>query len=163
VDIDSLIRYLSALLTPTIATVGAYIAWQQWRLNEQKLRLDLYDRRLKIYQEIRKYISLIVRQGTTSTEELLTFYSSVSEAVFLFESDIPLYIEEIYSHGSALGSAKDQLADRGGGISPEERKRLAAALNIEVRWFLSQSKEATRIFSRYLNLTKKSGHRADET
>ena len=35
-NMNELISLLSALLTPTIAVLGAYIAWCQWVTNEQK-------------------------------------------------------------------------------------------------------------------------------
>jgi hypothetical protein len=53
--IEQIIRILHALLTPVIAIVAIYIAWQQWQTNVQKLNLARYDRRLRVYEEVKKY------------------------------------------------------------------------------------------------------------
>ena len=54
--VDEAIKIFSGLLTPVIAIVAVYIAWQQWQTNRQKLILDRYDRRLRIYEEVRKIL-----------------------------------------------------------------------------------------------------------
>jgi len=42
------IQELGSLLTSLIAIMMAYIAYQQWRTNKDKLKMDLYDRRYNI-------------------------------------------------------------------------------------------------------------------
>src|SRR5258705_7395765 len=91
-----------ALLTPTIAVVTTYIAWQQWRTNRQKLVLDRYDRRLGVYEELRQILSLILRDAKASYDDLLKFRTSVSKADFLFGPEITDYIDEIYQRGVKL-------------------------------------------------------------
>lgn len=93
---------LKALLTPLIAIVAAYIAWQQWKTNQQKLNLERYSRRLRVYEEVRKILSIILRDTKVSTEDLLKFRTTVSEADFLFGPEIPAYIDEIYRRGLRL-------------------------------------------------------------
>ena len=99
---EQLIETLKALLTPLIAIVATYIAWQQWKTNRQKLNLERYDRRLRVYEEVKKILSIIMRDAKASTDDLLKFRTSVSEADFLFGQDIPEYIDEIYKHGLSL-------------------------------------------------------------
>ena len=41
--------YLAALLTPTVAVLGSYIAYRQWHLAQNKLKLDLFDRRFSAH------------------------------------------------------------------------------------------------------------------
>ena len=46
---QSLVNIFSALLTPVIAIVATYIAWQQWRGNELKVRFaNMQDFRYKV-------------------------------------------------------------------------------------------------------------------
>ena len=48
--LETTLAISDALLTPTIASIGAYIAWQQWKAYNLKLKLDRYDRRVRIYE-----------------------------------------------------------------------------------------------------------------
>ena len=100
--IEYIAELSTALLTPLIAIVATYIAWQQWRTNQQKLNLERYDRRLRVYEEVRKILSIIFRDAKASTDDLLKFRTSVSEADFLFGPEIPEYIDNIYKRGLNL-------------------------------------------------------------
>ncbi len=100
--IDQLAEISKALLTPVIAIVATYIAWQQWKTNQQKLILDRYDHRLKVYEEVRQILSVILRDAKASYDDLLKFRRAVSEADFLFGSEISDYIDEIYRRGVKL-------------------------------------------------------------
>lgn len=64
-DAKDAVALFNAFLTPLIAIVAVYIAWQQWQTNKHKLELELYDRRLRIYEEVRKILSIneIYRRG----------------------------------------------------------------------------------------------------
>lgn len=64
--------------------------------------LEYYDRRLAVYTEVRKILDLIMRDGEVSDEALQKFYSATSQADFLFEKEIPEYINEIFDHGIDL-------------------------------------------------------------
>lgn len=111
VNLDQVVRFSQALLTPLIAAIAAYIAWQQWKTNQQKLNLDRYDRRLRVYEEVRKILSIIVWDAKASTEDLLKFRTSVSEADFLFGPEVMVYIDEIYGRGLKLGYWSQEYRD----------------------------------------------------
>jgi hypothetical protein len=53
----------AALLTPVIAIIATYIAYQQYRANQLKLRHELYDRRLLLYNAVAEFLAHIVREG----------------------------------------------------------------------------------------------------
>ena len=55
-NVPNMIDISKALLTPIIAIVTVYIAYQQWKTNELKLKLEKYDRRLRVYEEVIKIL-----------------------------------------------------------------------------------------------------------
>lgn len=63
---QSLINIFSALLTPTIAIIGGYIAYQQWLTNEKMRKQNLYDIR---YDYIFKPILEICNKTIDSIQE----------------------------------------------------------------------------------------------
>ena len=78
---------LNALSVVT-ALIALYIAYQQWKTNRDKVKLELYDRRYKIYDATRKFVSSAVRNGDLSNEDFSDFYSILPEARFLFQEDV---------------------------------------------------------------------------
>ena len=150
---DQLVELFKALLTPLIAIVATYIAWQQWKTNQQKLNFERYDRRLRIYEEVRKILSIIFRDAKASKEDLLKFRTSVSEADFLFGPEIPEYIDEIYRRGLNLCRWTEEYRDRTQDI-PEgyDHQKVVAEKNKEFRWLSEQFEPAKKKFRKYLNI-----------
>ena len=48
----------AALLTPVIAIIATYIAYQQYRANQLKLRHEPYDRRLLLYNAVAEFLQI---------------------------------------------------------------------------------------------------------
>ncbi len=54
--------YLTALLTPLVAIVAAYVAFVNARTAKNKLKLDLFDKRIKVFATIRDLIRGMIHQ-----------------------------------------------------------------------------------------------------
>jgi len=141
------------MLTPLIAIITVYIAWQQWQTNKKKLFLDLYDRRLKIYEEVRQILSVILRDARASYDDLMKFRRAVSEADFLFGSEITNYIDEIYQRGVKLEYWNREYRDYTQ-LKPEnyDHLKICEAMHSEVTWLTAQFEPARQKFKKYLDL-----------
>lgn len=152
--IDTVMRVSSALLTPLIAIVATYIAWQQWKTNQRKLVMDRYDRRLRIYEEVRKILSIVMRDAKASTEDLLKFRTSVSEADFLFAPEIIAYIDEIYQHGLKLWrwnqEYRDYTQEKPVGY---DHAKVVDEMHNELTWLTEQFEPARQKFRKYLDIS----------
>jgi hypothetical protein len=152
--VEDIVKLSGALLTPLIAVVAAYIAWQQWKTNRQKLVMDRYDRRLRIYEEVRKILSIILRDAKASTDDLLKFRTSVSEADFLFGPEIMAYIDEIYKHGLSLWrwnqEYRDYTQEKRGGY---DHAKVVDEMHKELTWLTEQFEPAKEKFKKYLDIS----------
>jgi hypothetical protein len=147
------ITIFQGLLTPVVAGVAVYIAWQQWKTNKMKLKLDTYDRRQRVYQEVTKILGVVLRDAKVNTDELLRFRSAVVEADFLFDDDIPIYINQIYQHGLAFWRANTDYCDYTKTPPPGyDHARIVEQMDSELKWFTEQPSEAKRKFHKYLNV-----------
>ncbi|HTO62537.1 MAG TPA: hypothetical protein VMM15_14910, partial [Bradyrhizobium sp.] len=88
-----MVQTLAAIIAATVSTVAVcvtgYFAWHQRELTKAKLRLDLYDRRFKIFTSIFDfYEAMIAWRGTAEQVETRThFFRAYQEAGFLFSKD----------------------------------------------------------------------------
>jgi hypothetical protein len=57
------ISYSQALAIPAIALLAIAVAVLQWRTSHQKIVLDLFERRMKVYPEIRAVIASATLPG----------------------------------------------------------------------------------------------------
>lgn len=152
--IDQVVEVSKGLLTPLIAVVATYIAWQQWKTNQQKLVLDRYDRRLRVYEEVCKILSIIMRDAKASYDDLLKFRTAVSEADFLFGPEIPEYIDEIYKHGVKLQTWSAEYRDYTQ-EQPEgyDHNKVVEGMHTEITWLTGQFDPAKMKFKKYLDVS----------
>lgn len=145
-----MVEVLSALLTPTIAVVATYIAYQQHRTNKLKVRADLYDRRMQVVNAVTDLLGHIVSEGAVDFDHLRIFLQKTRESYFLFGDEIPEYLNDLYKAGVDLRhQTKKLFSDLP--VGPE-RTRLAEENGELVKWFMDQFDVAQKKFGKYLRL-----------
>lgn len=95
-----MIDLLQALLTPVIAVLTTLIAYQQYRLRKDEKALIMYDRRLKVYNQVVSVTHKIRASEPMCMQDALDWIHSLTEADFLFGAEVKELIAEIY--GSVL-------------------------------------------------------------
>ncbi len=91
-------QYLSALLTPVVAVLGFFIAYRQWRLAQNKLKLDLFDRRYKVFDAAKDFIFSVISAGKANDPEIFKFLVATKEAKWLLSSDVAEYLDKQIYH-----------------------------------------------------------------
>lgn len=76
------------LLASFIALIAVYIAYQQWQTNRQKLRLDLYQKRFAVYENVLAFYHILYAGDHVTDKERIAiennFLKSCRESQFLF-------------------------------------------------------------------------------
>ncbi|PTR14475.1 hypothetical protein C8R31_106148 [Nitrosospira sp. Nsp2] len=147
---SSLLGLVSTLIVGIAAT---YISWQQWKTNKLKLKLDLYDRRVRIYEVVKNTLQLVLKESNVSPSDLSIFWTSASQADFLFGPEIPEYIDEIHKHGVRLHYWNSLLrAYNDSNQTPGNRsiEDVTNGMNEELLWFAKQFDPAREKFQKYL-------------
>jgi hypothetical protein len=141
---------LSGLLTPVVALLGLYIALRQWLTARSKLKLDLFDRRLLIYDAVRSYIAAVMTSGKTTQDIELAFLSGTRGARWLFGNEIVHYIDKtLWPKICQLGCLQSELdgMERG----EERTRKINAQADLKI-WLSDQLKVIDDIFARYITL-----------
>jgi phosphoglycolate phosphatase-like HAD superfamily hydrolase len=144
----------SYLATPFIAAAGAAIAWQQYQINRHKLRMDQYERRLKIYEEVKKLLAIVTREGSIEVGPLVQFKGAVAEADFLFPPEVKSYLDELYKHAVDLGMWASQYRDyTQPTLEGYDHQKVVANKHAELRWITGQYEPALNLFRKYLTIS----------
>jgi len=153
-DVKSLVDVLSAALTPVIAVVATYIAYQQWRTNKSRLAHEFYDRRLTVFKAVRTFYGEIGDAGTARYGMAMTFYAATAEAEFLVSDEIREHIDELYKKGMDLASLHEKMYPSSGepGLPVgSERSKVAEEHSKLLLWFCRDAIAETRKrFRKYL-------------
>lgn len=146
---------LSALLTPAIACIALYLAYQQHQINAQRLRHETYERRIKVYKAVQKHLSIIMRDGKTTYPLCSEFYSDASEATFLFDSSVQEKIDEIYKKSIHMVYLHEQMYPSDGSLGlpvGEERSKVAHENSDHLSWHTDQLTALKTFFAKKLGL-----------
>jgi hypothetical protein len=149
------LEVFKGLLTPMIAIVTAYIAFQQWKANERRLVLDRYDRRLKIYQRVVEFIGLACRDFKPEPHDVVAFQAATAEADFLFGPEIGAYIREL--SGRAMASRIAHLEYRDSTQqwpAGYDHEKVVAEMQRHSEWLAEQHGVAREKFRRYLDVSR---------
>ncbi len=151
------VQIFQGLLTPLIALLALYIAWQQYQVNHSSLKNQLYERRFKVFRVFMSYLADIMREGKTSYHRVLQFYAEASEVEFLFNDGIQNKLEELYEKGRKLARIQEKLYPSDGtqGLPQgDERNRIAEEKDDLLEWFESQIKETKELFKQQMKIRK---------
>src|SRR4029453_13479538 len=95
-----------SIATLFLSMAVVVIAWQQWRVAKNKLRLELFDRRYKVYDATRKFLAGILRDGRFTNSDLFEFYAGTSDAEFLFGTDVVEHLAQIRKRAVHMQTAQ---------------------------------------------------------
>jgi len=151
-QINNLMNTFSALLTPTIAIFGVYIAFQQWQTNKEKIRNELFELR---YEHIYKFsidfytkaYNLIHNKKNDAIQDLAFEYEDkLGKYRFLIKETDYLDITNIFS--KFLDDLNQYLSNEG---SNEEE--LNSRRKFELNYY-SYEKKLYGILEKYLRIER---------
>ena len=134
-------------------THGAPCSYQQFQTNRAKLRLDLYERRFRIFDGVRELLSTVYRNDDVTLEDIRKFRVSTNEAVFLFGPEISTYLDELHKRAVDLRSLNDKLHESGLPIG-KERTEAAEKKARVLEWLTTQFEESRKRFGKYLDFCR---------
>ena len=142
-----------AWLAALTAVLAVWIAYQQYRTNRSKLRLDLYERRFRVFDAVRNLLATVGRDGALELKDVQDFVVGTSETTFLFGADIVGYIEQLRLKAADLRRVHRTLADNALPVGPE-RNQAATEDAALITWFAEQFEESKKRFAKYLDFRR---------
>lgn len=145
---DAILEWSKALLTPLIAIIAVYVAWQQMTTNRRKLKLDLFDRRYVVYDKIGQFIGSILGSGRVQEGKEFQLLVDTKAVRFLFSDDIVHFVSEVRSKAAHLHALNAELE----GSTGEARTANIKAQREIKDWFSEALTTLDKRFAEYLTL-----------
>ena len=134
----------SALLTPEIGALTAYIAWQQLKTAKDKLKLDLFERRFAVYDQMRQALYQVVSDARVTDETWKRIVRAEDEALLLFPDEV---LERFKWIGEYAGKAVSHREERTG--LPQGSKELGTSIR-DHGWYISKLISETRGLPKFI-------------
>jgi hypothetical protein len=145
----SLVDVVSALLVPTIAIVGAAIAYLQWNTNQKRLKHELFDRRYSQFEAIRNFLGSIMTSGKVTDEAERKYLIGTRGIRFIFDDEIHNYNEYLWGLSNQLRALKSMLEGVPVGNERSANVQKQAAIKKELA---DELKQLEVKFAKYLAL-----------
>ena len=139
---------LSPAATLVVGLIVAYIALQQWLLARHKLRLDLFEKRYRVYEAAARFLSTIMSLADFNDDDLRTYNIGTMDAVFLYPKHIKDYLHQIRCHAIDMRTYQKKFERLPVG---EERSKLVDQNHTEAKWLLDQLTKLPTVFAPYLS------------
>lgn len=103
-DMETIIKYLNALIPISITILGTYIAYQQWLTNERKRKQDLFELRrehiysksLELIYSIPSVAKAILKDNLSEKSILVRYIKTYKEYSFLLKVKDYEKLEKFY-------------------------------------------------------------------
>lgn len=142
-------QYISPIGIPFIATIAAWIAFRQSQIARNKLKLDLFDRRMEVYTAVREALGSITRQGNLTQEQQLQYLQGTRAARWLFGPDVFKYLDETLWHKIVNLELHNTMSKDSS--EPERIKHVHARAET-MTWMVAQYKDFDALVAKYLSL-----------
>ena len=145
----------TSLLQPAatffVGVVLAVIAFLQFKVAHDKLRLELFDRRYKVFAATKKFLVVIMRHARFQDKDLFEFYADTADAEFLFDKDVLEYLKQIAHRAIDMDSYRQTFDPLPVG---EERSSWVHKEHVEMVWLTHQLTDMSKVFAPYLSYAK---------
>jgi hypothetical protein len=142
---------MSDYLAVLVAAIVAWHGYQQHRLERERFKLDLFEKRFGIYRATQKLLGIIGQKAAISLQELFEYVRDTQDAVFLFDQEIVDYLTALYKKGVDLQTTQAQYDPLPVG---EERTRLCEKENRLLKEFGDEILRLKDVFAPYLKFER---------
>ena len=144
------VQVSAAALTPVIAIVGGWIAWQQVRINRNKLKLDRFDKRFDIHEAAIMFAAAIAIRSKVDEPQFQDFIKRTRGTRFLISKEMQDYVDLLRKNAMRVQVIGQTLARPG--ISDEERVKHGDEVADLIIWFKDQIEVIPEKFAPFLSV-----------
>jgi hypothetical protein len=139
--------------TFAVAIFVAIIAYRQWKTAHQRLVFDLFERRMKLYDDARNALGVVLRTGNAPNDQIAEFSEVSERAKFLFGDEVYACTDKTRSAIITLQEAKSML--QSGLLTPPERAQHAARAGECMQSVARFYSDFPRLLIPYVRMTQK--------
>lgn len=149
----TVVTAVASVIMAIAAVFMACFAHQQHKLDANRIRVELYSRRLRVYKAVKAFIWEALTRNVSDREAIVRLHRETEHAAFLFPeaSQMKAYIESLYEHGEDLLSTEKQICSDQERTS-EKQEELVRNETAVRDWFRAQSRVVEEKFRPFLDL-----------
>jgi hypothetical protein len=141
------VEYILSFITIFIGVFVAFVGYQQYSVNKERFKLDLFEKRFNVYDSIRVLLIHMLSGAVLEPERLFKFRADTEDALFLFKEDVTNYIKLVDKKAVEYINMPEKLrAFPEGELKSKVREEKICLMN----WILKQQPQLQEVFAPYL-------------
>lgn len=152
---DLVIKLIPAFITLVVGVVASYISHLQYKINKEKMRLDLFQRRLDAYEKLQQFLSKIMRNNDIAKADLPLLTEARYKARFIFGNEITEYLDEIWERSFEILSQQRKLDGDKSLPTGDERNKVCDENAESIEWMIAQMGVSWKYYRKYLTFVLK--------
>ncbi len=144
--LDIVIKLAPSMMTLILGGFGSYIAYNQYNVSQDKLRLDLFDKRLQAFEKLQEYF-IFISKYTFEDKAIFILAEARYKSIFLFGDDIVEYLDKVLDNGLELQNLQNRLQSLPVG---EERNQVSREKAEFLKWHYDQIKASSKLYAQYM-------------
>ncbi len=146
----SWLSILQACIPVVIAAMVAWVGWRQLVTAKAKLNLDLFEKRMDVFEIVLGALTHGAAQRAVPEPELREMLEAAPSARFLYGESVDAYIQEIAQKNFELNRLLVERHKAGNIMnSPEHQAVMTCQM-----WFAAQRVECVKLFEPFLSFEK---------
>jgi hypothetical protein len=143
------INYATAIAVPIISALTLLVAFRQYQIERNELKLALFDKRMAVYKVVMETIACAATKRKLTKEQEINYLKGTGSAKWLFGPEVSTYIEKtLWGKISELAYHNSMLEDP----LPDERTKFLRERSETMKWITAQYEAVDRLCSKYLTL-----------
>jgi len=134
-----------------LALAASAIAYGQWRTAQNRLRHELFDKRMLVYESVRDMLGHVASRGTISTEQQAKYFFGIQTAKWLFGADVNSYLSATLWGKLVDLQFHEQLSSAENRGDPERSKHIAKRSEL-CKWLIAQYSVLDEKMEKYMRL-----------
>ena len=136
------------LISVITACITVYIAYRQWKNDKNRLKFELFDKRIKLYVTT-KEIMTSARNCIITAEEIHAFKLTVQETKFLYGEEVYKYLNGVNTLVCNIFEGTYSLKEYD---EPEQKLALIKKIDKDTQELEAQQDRLVEIFEGYLRI-----------
>jgi hypothetical protein len=148
--VDVIVKLTPAFVTLVIGMVASGIAFFQFRTARDKLRLDLFSKRLEAFEKLQEFFTSVLRTGTVESQALPLLAEAKYKSRFLFGPEIEASFDVLWMKATNMRTLRSRLYGADALPVGSERSAFCAEEDRLLAWMMEDMKVAPSRYSKYL-------------
>ncbi|HWW02434.1 MAG TPA: hypothetical protein VNZ64_22240 [Candidatus Acidoferrum sp.] len=152
--VEIVVKLTPAFITLVIGLIASLVAYLQYKNNRDKLRLDLFEKRLQAFEKLQEFFTYVLREGCVREEALPILAEARYKSRFLFGSEIEAFFDEVWKKAVDMLALRSRLYGPNSLPVSPERNKVCDQESALLIWQMEQMKNAHKIYSPYLGFKR---------